>query len=210
MLGGLATVVPSIGNHESFPVNNFGAPPLQAWLYARLAADWSPFLPPAAAASLAQGGFFAVRRPPLVEGGKALKILSVQTNYCNTLSFFLYLNDTDPGGQLHWLIEELQDSEDRGEAVFVTGHIAPGSSDCREEWSARAAAIFERYEGTIAGQFFGHTHHDSFSVARAADGRPCGVQYVSPSVTTFHDINPSWRFYVVDSATHQVPPSLPF
>jgi hypothetical protein len=98
----------------------------QAWLYARLAEDWGPFLPPAAAASLARAGYFAVRRPPLVQGGKSLKILSVQTNYwsaipraysfrlshlflcSNTLGFFLYLNDTDPGNQLHWLIDELQ------------------------------------------------------------------------------------------------------
>jgi sphingomyelin phosphodiesterase len=89
--------------------------------------------------------------------------------------------------------------------VYVTGHIAPGSTDCREEWSERVAAILARYENTVAGQMFGHTHHDSFSVATAAEGRRAtGVQYVSPSVTTQTNINPSWRYYVVDVATHQI------
>jgi sphingomyelin phosphodiesterase len=108
VLGAVDTVVPSIGNHESYPVNNFGPPPLQSWLYAQLAADWGPWLPPDAAANLSRAGYFAIRRPALVEGGKALKIISLQTNYCNNLAFFLYINDTDPGNQLRWLITELQ------------------------------------------------------------------------------------------------------
>ncbi len=203
LMSGVQTVVPSIGNHESYPVNNFGPPALQSWLYTQLASDWGRWLPPSAAASLAAAGYFSVRRPALVQGGKPLKIISVQTNYCNNLAFFLYVNDTDPGNQLHWLIDELQDSEDRGEAVFIIGHIAPVSEDCRPVWSGNVVAILNRYENIMAGQFYGHTHRDQFSI-NWEEGRASTVQYIAPSVTTFHSINPSWRYYVVDKATHQV------
>ena len=36
-----------------------------------------------------------------------LRIVSLNTQYCDTLNFWLYLNNTDPAGQLAWLVNEL-------------------------------------------------------------------------------------------------------
>lgn len=47
--------------------------------------------------------------------------------------------------------------------VFV-GHIPPGASDCMKVWSRNYYEIVERYENTITGQFFGHTHADEFEM----------------------------------------------
>lgn len=44
------------------------------------------------------------------------------------------------------------------------GHIPPGHSDCLKVWSRNYYAIINRYESTIASQFFGHTHYDEFEV----------------------------------------------
>lgn len=51
---------------------------------------------------------------------------------------------------------------------------------------------FSRYESTIAGQFFGHTHLDEFQMFydEATMNRPLGVAFIAPSITTYVDLNP--------------------
>ena len=58
-----------------------------------------------------------------------------------------------------------------------------------------------RYEGVIAGQFFGHTHIDSLNMFYdVSDGfkRPVSVAYVGPSVTPLWQLNMGYRVYEVD------------
>ena len=78
--------------------------------------------------------------------------------YILYIDFCKYYNK-DPNGVLAWLIEQLQDSEDRGERVWITGHIAPGDNTCFHDYSNYFHQIVERYTPhVIAGQFYGHTH----------------------------------------------------
>lgn len=93
------------------------------------------------------------------------------------------LNDTDPAKELQWLIYELQEAENKGEKVHIigtfiyrkkkeiklefmnyVGHIPPGEYDCMKVWSRNFYDIVERYENTIAAQFYGHTHADEFAI----------------------------------------------
>jgi len=74
-------------------------------------------------------------------------------NYCPSGNFWLYINSTDPLGQLSWLADILQKSEDNGEKVHIIGHIHPSS--CLESFSKAYYNIVNRYESTITGQFFG-------------------------------------------------------
>ena len=85
-------------------------------------------------------------------------------NYCNNQNWWLLLNSTDPADELTWLINELQSSELIGERVLIIGHIPPGSNDCLQVWSSNYYRIVNRYESTIAAQFFGHTHQDEFQL----------------------------------------------
>jgi len=55
-----------------------------------------------------------------------LKLLSLNTGYCETTNFFLYLNQTDPDGTMSWLVDELYASELNGESVHIMSHIPPG------------------------------------------------------------------------------------
>lgn len=70
-----------------------------------------------------KGGYYSVRPKP------GLKLISLNTNYCNNGNFWLLLNLTDPAGELKWLVEELQDSENRNEKVHIMSHIPP-KGDC--------------------------------------------------------------------------------
>lgn len=55
--------------------------------------------------------------------------------------------------------------------------------------------MVNRYEKTIAAQFYGHTHFDEFSVFydEIVPTRPVGVAFIGPSVTPYYDLNPGYR-----------------
>uniref|UniRef100_A0A3Q0S525 Sphingomyelin phosphodiesterase n=1 Tax=Amphilophus citrinellus TaxID=61819 RepID=A0A3Q0S525_AMPCI len=196
-LGPNVTVYPAIGNHESTPVNSFPPPFVRgnrssAWLYDRMAEEWALWLPDQALKTLRYGGFYTVQIEP------GLRLVSLNMNFCARENFWLMVNSTDPANQLQWLVHILQASEDKGEKVHIIGHIPPGL--CLSSWSWNYYHIVNRYESTITGQFFGHTHLDEFQMFYDEETmtRPLGVAFIAPSVTTYVDLNPGYRVYYVD------------
>lgn len=196
-LGPNVTVYPAIGNHESTPVNSFPPPFIHgnrssAWLYDAMAEEWSAWLPKEALKTLRYGGYYSVQVQP------GLRLVSLNMNFCARENFWLMVNSTDPANQLQWLIQELQASENRGDKVHIIGHIPPGL--CLGSWSWNYYHIINRYEGTVTGQFFGHTHVDEFQMFydEATMSRAVGVAFIAPSVTTYINLNPGYRVYYVD------------
>ena len=61
---------------------------------------------------------------------KGLRLISLNTNFCNNMNFWLLINFEDPHKHLHWLYNQLLKAEFRKEKVFIIGHIAPGLNDC--------------------------------------------------------------------------------
>jgi hypothetical protein len=58
-----------------------------------------------------------------------------------------------------------------------------------------------RFESTIRGQFYGHTHFDQFNIfydSGSPAGRPTAFEFIAPSLTTYSAVNPSYRMYTVD------------
>ncbi|XP_033465658.1 sphingomyelin phosphodiesterase [Epinephelus lanceolatus] len=196
-LGANVTVYPAVGNHESTPVNSFPPPFVHgnrssAWLYNTMAEEWAPWLPEQALQTLRYGGFYTVEIQP------GLRVVSLNMNFCARENFWLMVNSTDPANQLQWLVHILQESEDKGEKVHIIGHIPPGL--CLGSWSWNYYHIVNRYESTITGQFFGHTHMDEFQMFYDEETmtRPLGVAFIAPSVTTYVNLNPGFRVYYVD------------
>ena len=99
------------------------------------------------------GGYYVVKIQP------GLRLISLNMNYCNPLNWWLFINDTDPAGQLVWFRDQLQAAEDAGDKVHVIGHIPPGDG-CLKAWSWTYHKIVNRYADTVRGQFYGHTHKD--------------------------------------------------
>ena len=57
----------------------------------------------------------------------------------------------------------------------------------------------------IAGHYAGHIHSDSFEVIRdVTDTLPIATVYIAPSMTTFWNVNPSFRLYELDERSWQV------
>jgi len=114
-MSGLKTVYGTIGNHEAAPVNSF--PPkavkttgtlTQQWLYDDLATKWKKWLGGDAASQEKDFGAYSVKYP-----GGNLRVISINTNLYYASNFFLYEKniETDPSGQLAWLVKELDSAE---------------------------------------------------------------------------------------------------
>ncbi|XP_065887574.1 sphingomyelin phosphodiesterase-like [Dysidea avara] len=192
-------VYPTLGNHESAPVNSFPPPFITGensnqWLLNAYQTNFSHWLPSDTASTIKKGGFYSTKLVP------GLKLISLNMNYCNTENWWLLINSTDPAGQLQWLINELQESEDDGEKVHIIGHIGPGSKDCMQVWSSNYYHIVNRYEATIVGQFFGHSHYDEFELFYDLNNasRAISIAYLGPSVTPYTSNNPGYRIYELE------------
>ncbi|XP_064594947.1 sphingomyelin phosphodiesterase-like [Liolophura sinensis] len=192
-------IYPALGNHESSPVNSFPPPFITgensiSWLYTALADSWKTWLPPETTLTIKNGAFYTVSPYP------GFRIVSINTNYCNNYNWWLLLNTTDPAGELSWLVGVLQAAENNKEKVHIIGHIPPGLNDCLKAWSWNYYRIINRYESTVVGQFFGHTHRDHYQMFYdVADlKRPLSVGYIVGSVTTYPDLNPGYRIYEID------------
>ena len=199
-------IYPALGNHESYPVNSF--PPDYVtgynqinWLYDTLAKSWSPWLTDEAINTVKTSGFYTI----LVKPG--LRLVSLNMNYCNNQNYWMLLNPEDPNGELHWLVDTLYQAENNGELVHIIGHIPPNvGGDCLTVWRNNFYNIVVRFQGIVRGQFFGHTHSDQFEIiySNSSFKKPVSVVYISPSITTFTNLNPGYRVYDMDSQSWNV------
>ncbi|KAF9952773.1 hypothetical protein BGZ72_005926 [Mortierella alpina] len=203
-----ANVYPTVGNHEAGPTNLF---PTKAsggdisWLYAGLASDWSRWLPADAVNSVKAYGAYTASPAP------GFRIISLNTNFCYTLNFYLYAStkDYDPNGEIKWLISQLQAAEDAKERVWIIGHVSPSQTDCIQNWSALYYQVVQRYSPhVIAEQFFGHSHRDEFALYYGPGAKSpqtaLATAWIGPSVSPYTNLNPGFRLYKVDSKSWNV------
>jgi len=190
-------IYPALGNHEGSPVNSFPPPYITGkesldWLLETLAEDWSAWLPEETQETIKRGGFYTV----LIE--KGFRLISLNMNYGNSGNWWLWINSTDPAGQLQWLVSVLLKAEENNEKVHIIGHIPPSGTLNWFKWNYYR--IVDRFHDTIAAQFFGHTHHDHFSLFYDIQTSkiPNNIAYIAPSVTTFNYMNPGFRTYDID------------
>jgi sphingomyelin phosphodiesterase len=135
-------IFPSLGNHESTPVNSFPPPYVDSaefsvqWLYDELDAQWRRWLPESTSQTVRYGGYYSVSVRP------GFRIISLNMNYCHNKNWWLLLNTTDPAQELQWLIYELQAAELSGDLVHILGHIPPGHPDCLKTWSRNFYKVY--------------------------------------------------------------------
>ncbi|GAB6020690.1 hypothetical protein CHUAL_003359 [Chamberlinius hualienensis] len=191
------TVFPSCGNHEAEPCDSYPVPPAYeeydiAYLYTQLDSVWSRFIPDIDHATVLKGGYYSYDVKP------NLRVISLNMNYCHDSNWWLLVESKDPTDMLQWLIEQLEDAEKNDIKVHIHGHIPPGS--CTYVWGRNYRDILDRYKGTIAGHFYGHTHNDEFEMIYddVDTSLPISVAHVAPSVTTYSRMNPAFRVYVID------------
>uniref|UniRef100_A0A183CGW4 Sphingomyelin phosphodiesterase n=1 Tax=Globodera pallida TaxID=36090 RepID=A0A183CGW4_GLOPA len=194
----------TLGNHEGVPVNAF-APHFvperfrPQWMYRamlRAIERTAAPLPKTAERSAIYRGSYML---PIWPG---IRLIALNNGYCDKTNMFIYLNQTDPDGSLTWLVDQLWTVEKANESVYILAHMPPGDKECLESWSRNYYRIINRFADTIAAQFFGHTHADSFRLfyedMNNASSRVLSMLYIAPSVTTYVGVNPAYRVYVAN------------
>ena len=164
---GLAQVFGVVGNHEASPVNaypslaNPSASAQQQWVYETLSSDWVKWAANASTSSATSfGGYSAMVT------GTNLRIISINTNLYYTGNYYLYQPkmESDPSGQLAWLISELAAAEAAGQRAYIIGHMPMGTGDAFHDGSNYFDQIVNRFSATIAALFFGKNHPSSFDL----------------------------------------------
>ncbi|XP_069688528.1 sphingomyelin phosphodiesterase-like isoform X2 [Periplaneta americana] len=199
-------IYPVIGNHDTYPVNAFAPQHITDekvstnWLYSLLAEEWSVWLPPETKETILRGGYYTV----LVKPG--FRIVTLNSNFCYILNWWLIYDSKDPAGQLKWLAETLLEAEKNGEKVHILSHIPTGYPSCLKTWSREFRKIVHRFDKTVTAQFNGHTHFDHFYIYYTTDEpyRANHIAYNGGSMTPFSNLNPNYKVYVADSSSFDV------
>ncbi|KAK5745900.1 hypothetical protein LTR17_001029 [Elasticomyces elasticus] len=207
----LGVVYPAMGNHDANPVNSF--PPAEldtpynnTYDYNTHAQLWEHWIGAEAAEQVrSHSGMYSTTYTSYT--GACLRIISINTMFWEGVNWWIYstVMPRDPSGVLAFLVSQLQLAEDNGERAWIIGHIPPGRSDALYDYSSYLDQVVQRYDGTIAAMFWGHTHRDQFEVSHshpttqtAANANMVG--YIAPSLTPTSG-NPNFRAYSVDPVT---------
>ncbi|KAL9055736.1 MAG: hypothetical protein Q9162_003372 [Coniocarpon cinnabarinum] len=228
-LGGV-TVYPTLGNHDTYPQafnawpnqngvlpENASYPVQSQYNYEAVQAAWTNYgwLSAEDAQSVVSTGL-AIYRTKTPEG---LVIISLNSDAFYYFNFYSYINiaTVDNTGVLTNLIDYLLDAEKADEPVWIMQHVPPGGSSSYNSLpqpSDLFYQIVDRFNNTIRGTFFGHTHSDEFSVFYANNATSqtpedaVAVAWIGPSVTPYTNLNAGFRYYLVDPDTFLVRDSI--
>ncbi|CAK1598823.1 unnamed protein product [Parnassius mnemosyne] len=197
-------IVPTIGNHESQPTNQFAPPTITApklnttWLYEALLNKWDYYLTNEAKATFrARGDFSRLVRP-------GLRVISLNTNTAYKYNWWLVYDPLEPKRHLDWLVQELYKAESAGEKVHILTHIPPGVHDLAYVWTREYNRIVNRFSSTIAAEFNGHVHSDEFKIFYSlSDGRPINVAWGGGAATSYSNYNLNYKIATFDPSTFE-------
>ncbi|AOW06388.1 Metallo-dependent phosphatase-like protein [Yarrowia lipolytica] len=145
---------------------------------------------------------------------RGLRVISLDSNFWYKMNLYNYWNiaDPDPSGVFKWFVDELVESEKKGERVWVVTHVPTGGAGDGLPWSSEVMRqIIVRFSPhVIAAVFYGHTHADQFTVyydtphGSTDMTDPLTTGWIVQSITPVDFYNPSWRYYEVDSKTFEI------
>lgn len=203
-----------LGNHDTFPYGQIasessGHQNLYDWNQELMAdlwvgAGWIPF-EDYTSIKKHYSGFS-------IETERGLKVIAINSNTYYQKNYYTYWNMTenhDQFGTLKFIVDELLESEAKGQRVWLMAHIPFVDYDALPIQAEMFKQIVTRFSPTtIAGLFFGHTHQDQFNVLYANDNKTIdnalANTWIGQSVTPLSNYNPGWKYYEVDSKTFSV------
>jgi len=190
------TIFPTLGNHESFPVNVYDFITKREIDFNSFFADeWYDWIGPEASLLIKKDGYYSTYYEKY-----NLKIISLNSQACNDQNWFLFRDQTDPGGMLKWLRSELYIAEQNNQLVYIISHFSPHS--CLDKFGLILDAILDRFSNIISGQFVGHSHGAGYSVVRDSKTKKIVNFNLCPSsLTTFSELQPSFRIFDIDQET---------
>jgi hypothetical protein len=113
---------------------------------------------------------------------------------------------TDGNLQMEWLSAQLADAASKKEKVYIAMHVPPGTdaysgrpmwkiqTPGENAWLNTFLTLTAKYQNTISGIFYGHTHMDEVRRLYDSTGRNITTVAIScPGVTPQHNNNPGFK-----------------
>ena len=158
-------------------------------------------------------GYYAARP---VEG---LRLLSLNSVICN--SNFQPVDGTqqlnDGNTQMTWLADQLADAKAKKEKVYIAMHIPPGIDAYSGKsmwiklpgqnvsWLNTFLSLTTKYQATISGILYGHTHMDELRRLYDPTGKRITEVAIScPGVTPQHNNNPGFKTVTYDAISKEL------
>ena len=168
-------VFPCIGNHDTWPIDQLGEPPLDDFLTDFLTKQWGEWIDDRDALStLSYGGYYTLEFSP---NYRLIAINSLYYDNNNILGSPTNLT----ANQWEWFIHTLNNSRANNSKVWIIGHIYPGSEEAQTWFDIQYNQIVNEYSDIIQAQFWGHSHCDQFFFNRNSQSIT-NMGYVTPSV----------------------------
>ncbi|MBT8233553.1 MAG: hypothetical protein HKO66_11500 [Saprospiraceae bacterium] len=133
------------------------------------------------------------------------------------------VSQVDAGNaQMTWIGNELEAAKLVGDKVFLTMHIPPGEDaygvthgdqtnmwahlpNPGPEWQDQFLTLCEKYQSTITGILYGHTHMDELRRFYTADGNSISEVAISaPGITPQHYNNPGFKIVSFDATSFEL------
>lgn len=193
----------SIGNHDTSPTNLYYSKRPQIQELNQAYFDmWQPVsrFTDEQRLTYLKGGYYTISVVP------GLRILSYNSNYFPLDNFYSILNydETDYPEMQQFMEDTLSAARENSEKVIVLGHHPSGGSGMFTEYSHFITDIHARYGDIIVLHLLGHSHSDWFALVKDFEtGETRGVQLSGPSLTSYTDMNPSFRLIYLDSTTFE-------
>lgn len=142
-------VYPVIGNHDTYPQDifyNFAPrdnPAVKEW-----APEWLQFIPSDdQQKTFLDYGYYSM---PLENhageklGNANTKVIVMNTNVCYGFNWNAFMHFQDPGNELNWLEQELEEIERNNATAIILGHV-PNLDECERQFGKRWHALMDRF-----------------------------------------------------------------
>lgn len=209
-----AQILPVLGDWDS-DMGVVSTPASSAFLQS-FASAWNPAVnkngsSPDFINTFSSGGYYEARIP-ISPDIRLLGLYTVPwaqecTTGCSTIG----------DAEYNWLSEQLADAKQKGEKVWLLGHLPPGidanttaeniskGQTCEdavtpfwaENYSSQLYALFAQYNGTIGFGVFAHEHYDDFRIVNDDLGNFIFGVKLPPSITPLHN-NPAFIAFSYD------------
>lgn len=168
-------VFPCIGNHDTWPIDQLGSPPLDNFLTDFLVEQWGDWIDDLnAIETLKYGGYYTLKLNPNYQ------LIAINSLYCDANNI-LGSPTNLTANQWEWFIHTLEDARTSNLKVWVIGHIFPGAEEAIEWFDIQYNQIVNEYSDIIMAQFWGHSHRDQFFFNQH-NGIITNMGYVTPSL----------------------------
>jgi hypothetical protein len=193
-------VYPSLGNHDTFPIDQLGPKPFNDFVMNEISDLWEPWLnnsDPSTMKTLRYAGYYTILMK------KGFRLISLNSLYYDNHNVIFGKQNERTMNQWAWLNDTLSDARMNGEKVWIIGHIFPGAGEAATWFDTGFQDMFNKYKDIIIHNFWGHSHRDQFVLYRDQNDNVTGMGFICPSVQPDHQES-SLRFYVYDRDTFEV------